>query len=100
MGTMPKGKVVLRSLIGLIDGMEHEELEGVVEQIEKHRHLRLEAVGLEDGLESKSVNGAERQKMRKAFISAMIALHAQQAVVSTLLEALGYIPEIPGAKPH
>lgn len=93
-------KLVLRPLIGLMDGLKPDEIERfVVEEIEKHRRLRDDAVRLETLLDSET-NQSELTESRRAYISAMIAVHAQQTVVSTLLDILGYIPEIPKTKPH
>ncbi len=93
-------KLVLRPLIGLTDGLKPDEIERfVVEEIVKHRRLRDEAVRLENLLDSESEQ-TELTENRRAYISAMIAVHAQQTVVSTLLDILGYIPEIPNTTPH
>lgn len=78
----------------------HAEIERhVVREIEKYRRLRDDAVMLEaqvdPGLETEAAADATR-----AYISAMIAVHAQQTVVSTLLDILGYIPEMPTSKAH
>ncbi|MBX5241988.1 transcriptional repressor TraM [Rhizobium sp. NLR22b] len=88
-------KLVLRPLIGLMNGLNPDKIERfVVEEIEKHRRLRDEAVRLETLLDSDADQTALTGN-RRAYISAMIAVHAQQTVVSTLLDILGYIPEIP-----
>jgi hypothetical protein len=98
--TVPGNKVVLRPLIGLMNGLQPNEIERfVIEEIEKHRRLRDEAVRLEGVLESQ-VPGESKVAVSRAYVSAMIAVHAQQTVVSTLLDILGYIPEMPKTKPH
>lgn len=98
--TVSKEKLVLRPLIGLLRGLNPKEIEPfVVEEIEKHRRLRDEAVKIEMLLESE-IEDTKRIQTNKAYISAMIAVHAQQTVVSTLLDILGYIPEMPKRKPH
>ena len=98
--TVSEKKVVLRPLIGLMNGLGPKEIERfVIEEIEKHRRLRDEAVRLEGILESRTV-GECSVDARRAYISALIAVHAQQTVVSTLLDILGYIPEMPKKKPH
>lgn len=94
---MSESKLVLRPLIGLMSGLEPKEIERfVVEEIEKHRRLRDEAIRLEAMQESKE----GKSETNRAYVSAMIAVHAQQTVVSTLLDILGYIPEVPAKKPH
>lgn len=80
-----------------MSGLEPKEIERfVVEEIEKHRRLRDEAIRLEAMQESKE----GKSETNRAYVSAMIAVHAQQTVVSTLLDILGYIPEVPAKKPH
>lgn len=71
----------------------------VVREIEKHRRLRDDAVMLEAQADAASDPDSVREASR-AFIAAMIAVHAQQTVVSTLLDILGYIPDMPRAKGH
>lgn len=100
MGPVTETKIVLRPLIGLMSDQSPEEIEHhVVEEIEKHRRLRDEATLLEARVDS-AASLDETQQASRAYISAMIAVHAQQTVVSTLLDILGYIPEMPKQKPH
>lgn len=95
-----ENKLVLRPLIGLMTGLEPGEIERfVIEEIEKHRRLRDEAIRLEAIIESRPASEG-KEEATHAYISAMIAVHAQQTVVSTLLDILGYIPEALKAKPH
>ncbi|WLS01116.1 transcriptional repressor TraM [Shinella sumterensis] len=96
---MSGNKLVLRPLIGLMNGLEPQEIEQfVIEELEKHRRLRDEAIRLEAILESQPSGAGD--DTNHAFVSAMIAVHAQQTVVSTLLDILGYIPETLTKKPH
>lgn len=98
--TVSANKLVLRPLIGLMNGLEPKEIERfVIEEIEKHRRLRDEATRIEAVLESEKADDGECITSR-AYISAMIAVHAQQTVVSTLLDILGHIPNMPKKKPH
>ena len=84
-----------------MQGREPSEIERfVVEEIEKHRRLRDEAVRLEALLDVDTEHGDILTETNRAYISAMIAVHAQQTVVSTLLDILGHIPEMPKQKPH
>ncbi len=95
-----KNKLVLRPLIGLMNGLEPTEIERfVIDEIDKHRRLRDEAMRLESILETQE-DGEGKESSSRAYISAMIAVHAQQTVVSTLLDILGYIPEMPRVKTH
>ena len=83
-----------------MNGLEPNEIERfVVDEIEKHRRLRDEAIGLE-AMQGSEAAGDAKSETNRAYISAMIAVHAQQTVVSTLLDILGYIPEVPAKKPH
>ncbi|NSZ03144.1 transcriptional repressor TraM [Agrobacterium tumefaciens] len=95
-----KDKLVLRPLIGLMKGLETREIERhVTSEMEKHRRLRDEAVRLETLLDL-SNDAAERTELGRDYVSAMIAVHAQQTVVSTLLDILGYIPESKRSTSH
>ncbi|MCW0021324.1 transcriptional repressor TraM [Rhizobium sp. BT-226] len=86
-----QNKLVLRPLIGLMRGQAPEEIEHfVIDEIKKHRRLRDDAVRLEKSLEE--AKECTQLDARRAYITAMIAVHAQQTVVSTLLDILGYIP--------
>ena len=97
---MSDTKLILRPLIGLMSDQPPEEIEHyVVLEIEKHRRLRDEALFLEAQVDAATEEDEVRDAGR-AYISAMIAVHAQQTVVSTLLDILGYIPEIPKPKSH
>ena len=97
---MSDTKLILRPLIGLMSGQSVEEVERhVVREIEKHRRLRDEAVLLEAQVDAVPDPESAREEGR-AYIAAMIAVHAQQTVVSTLLDILGYIPDMPKTKGH
>jgi TraR antiactivator len=93
-------KLILRPLIGLMSDQPPKEIERhVVREIEKHRRLRDDAVMLEAQVEA----AADREtacETSQAYIAAMIAVHAQQTVVSTLLDILGYIPDMSKSKGH
>lgn len=65
-----------------------------VAEIRKHRRLRDAASLLDDRLAA--VSGTqERTDVERDYVAAMIAMHAQQLVVSTLLDILGFIPKVP-----
>ncbi|KQV39923.1 MULTISPECIES: transcriptional repressor TraM [unclassified Rhizobium] len=92
---MTSAKLTLRPLVGLMQGRPTDEVERhAIEEIEKHRQLRDAARRLEELVDTHSdpVSGSE---VERSYVSAMIAVHAQQTVVSTLLDILGYIPEVP-----
>jgi len=95
-----ENKIVLRPLIGLLEDQPSSEIERyVMQEIERHRRLRDDALMLESRVDPVADATEERQASR-AYISAMIAVHAQQTVVSTLLDILGYIPDMPKTKVH
>lgn len=99
-GPVSDTKLILRPLIGLMSDQPPEEIERhVVREIEKHRRLRDNAVMLEAKLDGASEPEAAREASQD-YIAAMIAVHAQQTVVSTLLDILGYIPDMPKLKSH
>lgn len=96
---MSNNKVVLTPLIGLMNGRSQAEVERfTVEEIRKHRRLRDEASILDANLSS--AYGEGKDEVERAYVAAMIAMHAQQTVVSTLLDILGYIPDVPGERSH
>ena len=93
-------KLILRPLIGLMSDQPPEEIERhVVREIEKHRRLRNDAVMLEAKVDAATDSDTVREASQD-YIQAMIAVHAQQTVVSTLLDILGYIPDMPKSKGH
>jgi len=98
---LSNNKVVLTPLIGLMNGRSQAEVERfTVEEIRKHRRLRDEASTLDARLSSADGDGKDEVEVERAYVAAMIAMHAQQTVVSTLLDILGYIPDVPGATSH
>lgn len=93
-------KLILRPLIGLMSDQPPEEIERhVVREIEKHRRLRNDAVMLEAKVDAATDSDTVREASQD-YIQAMIGVHAQQTVVSTLLDILGYIPDMPKSKGH
>jgi hypothetical protein len=97
---LSNNKVVLTPLKGLMSGRPIEEIEWfTIEEIKKHRRLRDEASFL-DGKLSALPEGEEGLILERQYVAAMIAMHAQQSVVSTLLDILGYIPEVPAVSTH
>ena len=67
----------------------------VVEAIYKHRYLR-DVAELRCAESRPSANCGETvRRGREAYVRAMIDMHAQQTVLSTLLSVLGYVPEMP-----
>ncbi len=92
----PQAKIVLRPIIGLTKGLPKSTLESIViEAIRKHRFLR--DIAEMRHAESNHHPGPDGSVTAPAaaYVRAMIDLHAQQTVLSTLLDVLGYVPEVP-----
>ena len=93
-------KLVLRPLLGLMQGKTVEEVERfAVAELEKHRRLREEAARLETR-RHQTASDDDRIIAETDYITAMIAMHAQQTVVSTLLDILGHVPKGVSGKYH
>lgn len=90
-------KPLLRPVLGLAQDLPEKDLEDItVEAIRKHRQLREEAEALESPyVEHPPATGHTVGSVRLAWVGAMMRVHAQQALLSTLLDVLGYIPEVP-----
>ncbi|HML42685.1 MAG TPA: transcriptional repressor TraM [Hyphomicrobium zavarzinii] len=89
-------QTVVRPIVGLTSCLPKSVLESiVVEAILKHRFLldlaevrQAEAGRCDESLGSVSPAGA-------AYVRAMIDVHAQQTILSTLIDVLGYVPAVP-----
>lgn len=87
-------KTAMRPIIRLAETLPTPVLKTIViEAIYKHRHLR-------DIAELRHVHGCNDAECnraggsgRSAYVRAMIDMHAQQMVLSALLDVLGYVPE-------
>lgn len=98
--TVTSDKIVLRPLFGLMQGRNPADIEQfTIAEMEKHRLLRDDAVRLEARCREQP-DDDERADLEKDYVTAMIAVHAQQTVVSTMLDILGFIPKSPVTKPH
>ncbi|RWJ39850.1 MAG: transcriptional regulator [Mesorhizobium sp.] len=94
----PEHKIILRPVIGLTENLPKRDLEQItVEAIRTHRRLRDTAEAkYEEWCKSPPVAGCDTAgPARIAYVTAMIDMHAQQTVVSTLLDVLGHIPLVP-----
>lgn len=88
--------MVLRPIVSLTETLPKKVLEPIVmEAMLRHRLLRdvaeLRLTEVHDELPGCEAVGSARL----AFIRAMIECHAQQACLSTLLDVLGYVPDMP-----
>lgn len=88
-------QTILRPIVGLTRGLPKSVLEPmVVEAIRKHRYLRDLAEMRETEAHQCEKSDEVLSPARTAYVRAMIDVHAQQTVLSTLLDVLGYIPEV------
>ena len=87
-----QAQTAMRPIVGLTESLPKDILEGlVVEAMYRHRYLRDVA-----NLRHADISQAESNlQARSAYVRAMIDMHAQQTVLSTLLDVLGYIPKTP-----
>lgn len=94
-------KSVLRPVIGLTENLPKKDLEYIaIEAIKKHRQLRDEAEALSAPYVERPIgNVSATGSARLVYVSAMIQMHSQQALLSTLLDVLGYIPDVPEEGP-
>lgn len=88
--------MVLRPIVSLTETLPKKVLEPIVmEAMLRHRLLRdvaeLRLTEVHDELPGCEAVGSARL----AFIRAMIECHTQQACLSTLLDVLGYVPDMP-----
>ena len=94
--TSSDARTVIGPIAGLIETLPKEVLEPiVVEAILRHRLLRdVAELRLAEACDKESA-GETVGPARLAYIRAMIDCHAQQACLSTLLDVLGYVPDMP-----
>lgn len=92
-------KLTLIPVIGLTENLPKSDLEQItVEAIRSHRRLRdVAEQRYEQWRAEPPVDpaAATMGSARIAYVTAMIDMHAQQTVLSTLLDVLGYIPSVP-----
>lgn len=92
----PAEPAALRPIIGLANSLPKVRLETIViEAIYRHRYLR-EVAELRHAECRQIIEHDDASRpAREAYVRAMIDMHAQQTVLSTLLAVLGYVPEMP-----
>ena len=90
----------LRPVIGLTLGLSVADLEALTaDAIRKHRQLVENADRLFQALPDHYKSGvAVGGAQHLGYIDAMIAMHAQLKALNTLLDVLGYIPEVETAR--
>lgn len=91
-------QTAMRPIVELTKDLPKDVLEGiVVEAIHKHRYLR-DIAELRHAASCRLADGDMTSGCAPgAYVRAMIDVHAQQTVLSTLLDVLGYIPEMPAS---
>lgn len=89
--------VEMRPLIGLTSGLPDADLEHLtVDAILKHRRLAADADDLFQQLPENIKHGRSAGgPLHREYLKAMMAMHAQMSVVSSLLVILGRVPAIP-----
>lgn len=94
--TSSDARTVIGPIAGLIEKLPQKALELiVVETILRHRLLRdVAELRLAESQDDEAV-GETIGPARLAYIRAMIDCHAQQACLATLLDVLGYVPDMP-----
>lgn len=86
---------ILEPLIGLMRGQPQDLIESItIAEIKEHRRL-LDAATSADAMRKEGGSDQDDRASEQAYLSAMIALYAQQAALSTLLDILGHIPNVP-----
>ena len=82
----------------LLDAISTEELEPIaVEVIREHRRRLQRAQESFDALEGgdkKGATAAEPHLLRQNYRLALLSLHGQHHLVSLILAALGYVPDV------
>ena len=94
----PEQKNILRPIIGLTENLPKGDLERItIEAIKSHRRLRDVAEECREQCSMAPLDPLAETvgAARMAYIAAMIDMHAQQTVLSTLLDLLGHIPSVP-----
>ena len=96
-GAQNDHKPLLRPIVGLTENLPKKDLEHItVEAIKTHRRLRDEAEALYAPYDEMPVPKSDTVgSVRLAWVGAMLRMHAQQTLLSTLLDVLGYVPEVP-----
>lgn len=87
----------LRPVVGLTRGLMNADLELLtIDAIREHRRLSARAEVLFHDLPEEYRSGRKAGGDRhRAYVKAMIQMHAQMAALSTLLCILGYTPAVP-----
>ncbi|WP_371349336.1 transcriptional repressor TraM [Ancylobacter sp. IITR112] len=94
----PEHKITLRPVVGLTETLPKRDLEEItIQAIMTYRHLRDAAEAkYEEWRNAPPVSSCDTVgPARIAYVSAMIDMHVQQTLLSTLLDVLGHIPLVP-----
>jgi len=86
---------IIGPIAGLAEGLPKAALESLVaEATLRYRYLRDIAERRYQQLSQQPAGDGPVGFDRVAYVEAMIAVHGQQAILSTLLDVLGYVPEL------
>ncbi|WP_336814129.1 transcriptional repressor TraM [Bosea sp. MMO-172] len=95
-GDAPAESASWGPIIGLANSLPKTRLETIViEAIYRHRYLRDVAELRHAECRQIIEHDDASRPAREAYVRAMIDMHAQQSILSTLLGVLGYVPEMP-----
>ncbi|OCI90819.1 hypothetical protein A6U85_24835 [Agrobacterium sp. 13-626] len=87
----------LEPIVGLVETLSASHKEHLARHaIALHRHLRAvaeEKYSVWQGQTARAENCPERELAHLDYVGAMIGLHAQQTVVSSLVSVLGFVPD-------
>ncbi|MGB3272952.1 MAG: transcriptional repressor TraM [Xanthobacteraceae bacterium] len=88
---------VAATLSALIASLSRTQLEKLaIEAIHEHRGLLAKAEAAFESLENAEDAKADTAgELRETYTKAMLAVRAQQSVLATLVERLGFIPRVP-----
>jgi len=90
---------VAATMTTLIAPLSSDQIEKLtIEAIHEHRVLLAKAEAAFESLESAAAAKADTAgELREAYTRTMLAARAQQMVLATLVERLGFIPRVPSA---
>jgi hypothetical protein len=90
---------VATTMATLIAPLSSDQIEKLtIEAIHEHRTLLAKAEAAFESLESaEAAKAGTAGELREAYTRTMLAARAQQMVLATLVERLGFIPRVPSA---
>lgn len=94
-----EGASVAKTMAKLIAPLSKDQVEKLmIDAIREHRALLARSEAAYDALEKAEAAQADTAgTLREAYTRVMLAARAQQMVLATLVERLGFIPQVPPA---